>query len=101
MPSLVDTNRWKWTEQRKLALARDGRRCQLGIAGVCTFVATEVDHIVPRSLGGRDALDNLRSVCHPCHLGRGMETTAHQAPRRYSLPSAVVTGDYSVGNGRR
>lgn len=29
--------------------------------------ATDVDHIVPRSAGGTDELDNLQALCHQCH----------------------------------
>ena len=53
-------NRWVWSRIRALVMVRDNRRCQLGIPGVCTSVATEVDHIHPRSLGGGDEMDNLR-----------------------------------------
>lgn len=31
------------------------------------IAATDVDHIVPRSRGGQDVLDNLQSLCHACH----------------------------------
>jgi 5-methylcytosine-specific restriction protein A len=34
---------------------------------VCGAPATDVDHVVPRRLGGRDALDNLQPLCHACH----------------------------------
>lgn len=94
MHSLVDRNRWAWSERRRLVLARDAHRCQLRLS-VCTVTATEVDHIRPRSLGGGDELDNLRSVCRPCHLGRGMGGGEGRNPRRYSMPSAVVTRDYT------
>lgn len=30
-------------------------------------LATDVDHIVPRSAGGTDELDNLQGLCHQCH----------------------------------
>jgi 5-methylcytosine-specific restriction endonuclease McrA len=94
MASLVATNRWHWSDRRALVMARDNRRCQLRLP-VCTIDATEVDHIRPRSLGGGDELDNLRAVCHPCHLGRGMNGDDGGRPKRYSLPSRVVTKDYS------
>lgn len=29
--------------------------------------ATDVDHIVPKRDGGRDAWDNLQALCHSCH----------------------------------
>ncbi len=93
--SALDRNRWVWSKTRKFALARDRNRCQLAIPGVCLVVATEVDHILPRALGGDDALDNLRSVCRPCHLGRGMDESGTSG-RRYSFGrSHVVTRSYS------
>jgi 5-methylcytosine-specific restriction protein A len=92
--STVDTNRWTWSKTRRLVLARDSHRCQLGIPGVCTTIATEVDHIRPRAIGGDDALDNLRSVCRKCHISRGMDESG-RAPSRYSYgTSRVVTRRY-------
>ena len=90
--SLMHTNRWEWSKLRKRVLIRDGYRCQLHIPGVCTGIAEEVDHIRPRGLPGGghvDDLANLRSVCKPCHRGRGM------APARPSGPSRVTTRDYT------
>ena len=29
--------------------------------------ATEVDHVIPRSLGGADEMENLQSICRDCH----------------------------------
>jgi 5-methylcytosine-specific restriction protein A len=51
-----------WRRQRRRALVRDRHRC-----AVCGDPAVEVDHIIPRSAGGTDDLDNLRAVCRPCH----------------------------------
>jgi 5-methylcytosine-specific restriction protein A len=92
--SELDGNRWVWSKTRRLVLARDGHRCQLRIPGICTVTATEVDHIRPRAVGGGDELENLRSVCRPCHLSRGMDESG-RAPSRYSYgASRVVTRTY-------
>ena len=61
-------------------LERDEYRCMLRLPG-CKGVADEVDHVVPRELGG--ALydeDNCRSVCTPCHRRRS--NTMRQRTRR-------------------
>jgi 5-methylcytosine-specific restriction endonuclease McrA len=47
-----------YLEERKVALARDQRRCR-----VCGKTATETHHIIARSLGGPDDAWNLASVC--------------------------------------
>jgi 5-methylcytosine-specific restriction endonuclease McrA len=95
--SAVDGNRWRWSSIRRVVLARDGHRCQ-GNGPRCTKVATEVDHIDPRLIGGDDSFDNLRSLCHTCHNTRGVWES--RAPSRYSYGrSRVVTRDYSRGTG--
>ncbi len=33
----------------------------------CGEPSTDVDHIVPKSLGGSDDEDNLQALCHRCH----------------------------------
>jgi 5-methylcytosine-specific restriction protein A len=32
--------------------------------------ATEVDHVVPKALGGTDAESNLQSICRRCHASK-------------------------------
>ena len=90
----MDRNRWRWSKTRALVLARDRHRCQLAIPGICTTTATEVDHIRPRAIGGDDGMENLRSVCHRCHVSRGMDESG-RSPSRYSYgASRVVTRRY-------
>jgi len=55
----------KWSETRKMALARDGYRCrnvECGRTGPLT-----VHHIHPRGLGGGHQLSNLVTLCESCH----------------------------------
>lgn len=66
-----------WRRAREAALQRDGYRCVQ-----CGHAAEEVDHIVPRAMGGSVYdLNNLQSMCKPCHKRK----TAQQAGeiRRY------------------
>jgi hypothetical protein len=52
---------YSWERCRREAL-RINRRCR------CGKRASEVDHLVPVSLGGSGDLWNLRSLCRRCHL---------------------------------
>lgn len=66
-----------WRRARERALLRDGYRCV-----TCRRPAEEVDHIIPRAMGGDVyALGNLQSMCKQCHKRK----TAQQAGqiRRY------------------
>ena len=70
-----------WSVARYRALKRDGRTCQL-----CGFdfkgADLEVDHIIPRSEGGDNAQDNLRTLCIPCHRARTKAWHAHRTAAR-------------------
>ena len=47
---------------RQGVLARDGHRCQY-----CGSAAETLDHVVPRSRGGRHAWENLVAACRRCN----------------------------------
>ena len=55
----------KWRKIRAAILLRDGHIC-----GWCGGKATEVDHIIPRYLGGEDDESNLISACWDCNRFR-------------------------------
>lgn len=55
----------KWSENRRMALARDGYRCRnpdCQRTGPLT-----VHHIHPRGLGGGHQISNLVTLCESCH----------------------------------
>ena len=59
---------YRWKRARLAALDRDGWRCRHCGRAAGRF---EVDHIVPLEAGGAAyALDNLQSLCRPCHFPR-------------------------------
>jgi 5-methylcytosine-specific restriction protein A len=64
-----------WKKVRLQVLERDGNRCQIRGQG-CTDTATEVDHILPVSMGGAwyDE-DNLRASCSRCNNARNVKKT--------------------------
>jgi 5-methylcytosine-specific restriction endonuclease McrA len=62
--------RWKLPVSRRAILARDRHECQYcGRPGRGTQMT--VDHVVPRSLGGRATWDNLVAACAPCNRRKG------------------------------
>lgn len=80
MPTVVRlvryvVTKWRYTAgpgwSRSGVLARDGRRC-----GYCAGHATTVDHIVPRSRGGRNTWANTIAACDGCNQREGDRTPA-------------------------
>ena len=52
-------------------LARDEWTCcSCGRSAKVDGVTLEVDHIVPRSKGGSDEMDNLQTLCKKCNIGK-------------------------------
>lgn len=54
---------------RVVVMRRDTYMCQH--CGFRTRDLAEVDHVVPRSHGGTDDLDNLQVLCRPCNRRKG------------------------------
>ena len=67
--------KWRYTNgpgwSRSGVLLRDGRRC-----GYCAGPATTVDHILPRSRGGRNTWLNTIAACEGCNQRKGDRTPA-------------------------
>lgn len=51
------------------ALQRDAFTCQY-CGRKAPDVVLEVDHVIPRSSGGSDSLENLRTACRECNQGK-------------------------------
>lgn len=65
---------------RRAVFVRDDFRCQY-----CGDRADSIDHVVPRSRGGRDAWDNLAAACRPCNT-RKRDRTPDEAGMRLLRP---------------
>lgn len=61
-----DSN-WRKLRKRRLDGEPLCRPCTQ--AGYVT-PAVEVDHIIPKALGGRDEWDNTQSICSSCHKAK-------------------------------
>ena len=68
----------EWKRIRNIVLKRDECTCQR-----CGDTGNEVNHIIPVTEGGTDALENLETLCGPC---RQTETVAQttRAVRRHA-----------------
>ena len=63
----------KWQKIRKEHLAMEPYCRECGRSGI-RVEATDVDHMIRRSMGGSDGHENLQSLCHSHHsqkTGRG------------------------------
>ncbi|OQX01521.1 MAG: hypothetical protein BWK80_59790 [Desulfobacteraceae bacterium IS3] len=49
---------------------RDKWKCVSCGRSAANDVILHVDHIVPRSKGGKDELDNYQTLCHICNIGK-------------------------------
>lgn len=56
----------KWEALRQAVLERDAYTCLY-----CGGIATTVDHVVPKAMGGEDREDNCVASCSPCNLRKG------------------------------
>ena len=71
----------RWDSTRKRILARDENLCQMRIRGVCTIVATAVDHI---DRLGPEIDENYQSVCGPCHQLKTSREAAAARAKKYN-----------------
>lgn len=54
-----------WPRIRQVVLRRDKHTCQL-----CGEWGKEVDHVVEVQDGGLSVVENLRVLCHTCHVAK-------------------------------
>ncbi|HEU4676592.1 MAG TPA: HNH endonuclease [Motilibacteraceae bacterium] len=71
---------------RRAIFARDAGRC-----AYCGAAANTVDHVVPRSRGGRHAWDNVVAACHRCNHVKGDRLLA-ELGWRLRTPAVQPTG---------
>jgi 5-methylcytosine-specific restriction endonuclease McrA len=92
MPKVVRLVRYiyaKWRNgtgpawSRPGVLKRDGKTC-----GYCRKAATTVDHILPRSRGGRNSWKNTVACCDRCNQRKADRTPAEAGMALLVTPSA-------------
>lgn len=60
----------RWQKLREIVLSRDKYLCQECKKLGRLALASDVDHIIPKSKGGIDEMENLQSLCHRCHSSK-------------------------------
>ncbi|GIF68851.1 HNH endonuclease [Asanoa ishikariensis] len=78
--------RWRYAAvpgwSRAGVLVRDGRAC-----GYCGGHASTVDHVLPRSRGGRNTWSNTIAACEGCNQRKGDRTPAEAGMTLRSEPT--------------
>lgn len=74
-----------WIELRRATLDRDSHRCRY-----CGKKAVQADHVIARSKGGQDALENLVACCMRCNkLAGGALFLDFSEKKRWLLSNIV------------
>ena len=66
---------------RRGVLRRDGSRC-----AYCAASANTIDHVLPKSRGGKDTWDNLVACCFRCNNVKGDRTPQEMGWRLHGTP---------------
>lgn len=61
---------WAWRKKRAAVLKRDRHLCRCENCKGRRFPASEVDHVLPKHLGGTDDFDNLVAINTDCHKAK-------------------------------
>jgi 5-methylcytosine-specific restriction endonuclease McrA len=80
---------------RRAVFVRDGGRCVY-----CGNAATSIDHVVPRSRGGRHEWDNVVSACRRCNHVKADRTVSDLGWRLHPPKEPVGTAWRILGTGR-
>jgi 5-methylcytosine-specific restriction endonuclease McrA len=83
---------------RKNIFRRDGRRCQY--CGTTNGKIT-IDHIIPKSRGGKESWENLTTACFSCNNVKGNRTPSEaKMPllSRPQEPNYVIYLNQKIGN---
>lgn len=75
---------WDWQKLRAKVLKRDRGLCVVCLGDGVTTLATDVDHVIPKSRGGTDDEANLQSLCDAHHKAKtALEAKQAKAARTY------------------
>jgi 5-methylcytosine-specific restriction endonuclease McrA len=105
MPSVVRLKKYVRTFRRtmnarctrKNVLMRDRYACQYcGIS--CSAATITIDHVFPRSRGGKTNWDNVAAACHPCNRRKANRTPEEAGMRLAKKPRRPTWVDLLDGS---
>lgn len=73
---------------RRNLMLRDGHQCQYCERKPAAVRDLNIDHVLPRSRGGKDSWENLVTTCRPCNLRKGHRTPDEAGMRLLRRPVA-------------
>jgi 5-methylcytosine-specific restriction endonuclease McrA len=71
------------TMSRRAVFARDNHRC-----AYCGLSADSIDHVLPRSRGGKNVWENVVAACRKCNLSKRDRTPEEAGMRLSNVPRA-------------
>ena len=71
---------------RRNIMARDGNRCQY-CGRKLSVAQLSIDHVVPKSRGGKSSWLNVVTACNPCNTRKGGRMPAEASMRLLNAPS--------------
>jgi len=72
---------------KNLIYKRDKNKCQY-----CgSTKSLTIDHVIPRSRGGKDTWENLVVACSPCNVRKGDKMLEHTGMKLSSTPKAPIS----------
>jgi 5-methylcytosine-specific restriction endonuclease McrA len=95
MPSVIRLSRYRKVPQkrhvvtRRNIFSRDLNACQY-CAMIFAGSRLTLDHVLPRSRGGRDTWENLVTCCHSCNHRKADRTPEEAAMPLIRVPRAVT-----------
>lgn len=83
---------------RTALLIRDKFECQYCgdegfISNIREGVRLNMDHVVPRCLGGEKSWENIVTSCHPCNLKKGAKSVKQAGMKLRSLPHQPTSNE--------
>lgn len=83
----INHKEWVWkvpAVSRREVLRRDNHSCQY--CGNTRHLT--LDHVIPRSKGGRHSWDNIVTACEPCNIRKGNRTPQQAGMSLRALPKS-------------